>query len=141
MSVPGTDLQGWRWLRGRADRREYWLWTVVILAWSYLFARAGDELPQQVLIWAFWLQTIRRLHDSGRSGWWIGGFMIVEITLAVAVAASPAESWTRATPGLIALFGLIGLGCLPGDGHENRFGPPPRRRRPPTPSAHDPIRA
>ena len=141
MSVPGTDLQGWGWLRGRARRREFWLWTVVIVAWSYFFAWAGDELPQRILATAFWLQAIRRLHDAGHSGWWIAAFVVVEIALAAVAGASPTEAWAQAATGLVALAGLIALGSLPGDRDENRFGPPPRRRSQAAAHSEAPIQA
>ena len=138
MSVPGTDLQGWRWLRGRAGMLEYWLWVVVILAWSYILAWADDQLPLQVLITAFWLQVVRRLHDLGRSGWWIAGFVVVEIELAALATYPAGPAWLAALPGLFTLAGFILIGAVPGERSENRFGPPPRRRN--LPGAPRPIR-
>src|SRR5262245_8837751 len=105
MSVPGTDLQGWKWLRGRAGRAEYWLWTVVILAWAYLFTWARDPLPLMVLQWTFWFQMIRRLHDFGRSGWWILSFFFVETLVTFATALAPAPNWLGTLYGLVLLLG------------------------------------
>lgn len=35
MGAPGTDLQGWRWVRGRSGRLESWIWTLILLLVSY----------------------------------------------------------------------------------------------------------
>jgi uncharacterized membrane protein YhaH (DUF805 family) len=141
MSVPGTDLQGWRWVRGRASRRAYWLWAVVILTWAQVFAAAGDELPLQILGTAFWLQVIRRLHDAGHSGWWLAGGGMAAVALAGVASAAPAQSWLGAAPTLFTLGSLIAVGILPGSRGDNRFGPPPRPRRERPPAARDPIQA
>lgn len=66
---------------GRARRSEYWYWTlavvlaeVVILILSALNKSVGQVL-YVVLILAVLVPslavTVRRLHDTGRSGWWI----------------------------------------------------------------------
>lgn len=129
MSVPGADLQGWRWLRGRAGRLEYALWITIILTWGYLFALADDPAPLQVLSWAFWLQLVRRLHDLGRGGWWTVGFLVAETAIALGASAPTSPAWLGWLPGLFVLATLIALGALPGRRGENRFGAPPRRHR------------
>lgn len=89
---------------GRARRAEYWYW--------YLFS-VLVSLPLQILIevipedsWALMLVvalvalgwnffnmiatlavTIRRLHDTGRSGWWYGVSMILAFVWAMLVVA------------------------------------------------------
>ncbi|MCM1451364.1 MAG: DUF805 domain-containing protein [Clostridium sp.] len=52
---------------GRASRSEYWWWAlslivcvIPILGWIYAFAII---IPSIALV-------VRRLHDTGRSGWW-----------------------------------------------------------------------
>ncbi|HEX7944749.1 MAG TPA: DUF805 domain-containing protein [Phenylobacterium sp.] len=133
-------MQGWRWLRGRARRRAFWLWTIVILPWDYLFLWADDPLPQMVLGTAFWLQVIRRLHDIGVSGWWLVAALLAEVTLAP-VAANPTNpAWLAALPGLLLAAGLVGLGAVPGQRSENRFGPPPAGWTGPPPAIGPPLR-
>ena len=72
----------------------------------------------------------RRLHDIGRSAWWI---------LALAAAMAPVlivfltRGQTDVGVGMTALVQLgftVVLGALPGDPGANRYGPPPGARAP-----------
>ena len=130
MSVPGTDLQGWRWLRGRAGRLEYWVWITVIVAWAALFVVANDELPQRVLATVLWLQLIRRLHDFGRTGWWIAAFPFVEIVRTVLADRFGEAAWPVLLVTSMMLGGFILIGAIPGSSGGNRFGSPPQRGDP-----------
>ena len=71
---------------GRASRREYWLFTVfylltIMLAVIVDFALGtfDAQLGFGRLSWAYFVLTlppvlglsVRRLHDIGRSGWWV----------------------------------------------------------------------
>ena len=72
---------------------------------------------------------IRRLHDMGRSGWWLLALLVVCV-----VAGGLATLFEVGSPsGALALVGLlylislgfvVALGCLPGDPEENQFGLP-----------------
>jgi uncharacterized membrane protein YhaH (DUF805 family) len=81
-------LEVWRKFgdfQGRARRREYWMNylmnAVVAVALYGLMLAGGERLARVtiVLIGAYWLAAIipniavtaRRLHDTGRSGWWM----------------------------------------------------------------------
>jgi uncharacterized membrane protein YhaH (DUF805 family) len=54
---------------GRARRSEYWWWVLFTLLWSWI------PILNLILCLIFFLPSlavaIRRLHDTGRSGWWI----------------------------------------------------------------------
>ena len=54
---------------GRARRSEYWWWTLFTLLWAWI------PLVNLLLLLVFFIPSlavaIRRLHDTGRSGWWI----------------------------------------------------------------------
>ena len=80
---------------------------------------------------------VRRLHDTDRSGWWIGGFYIVVAGLlgVVAVLLTSATYAGETAVGLtMIIFTLIGFGaliysvtmivffCLRGTPGPNRFG-------------------
>lgn len=95
---------------GRARRSEYWyfaLFTVIVSALAYLLDRIVDPhndygLVRAVLGLALLLPSlavaVRRLHDVGRSGWWIlFGFIpiIGTITLFVfsVLNSKPANQW------------------------------------------------
>ncbi|MDG4649847.1 DUF805 domain-containing protein [Roseibacterium sp. SDUM158017] len=79
--------------------------------------------------------TVRRLHDTGRRGWWmfkplILGFLAVLglVTLASRSASQDtAETMAlaaTAVPALCSIWFIVVL-CLPGTRGENRFGPDP----------------
>lgn len=58
---------------GRASRAEFWWWALFGVV-AYLVALFVDPVVFLVLILGMFLPTlavsIRRLHDSDRSGWW-----------------------------------------------------------------------
>ena len=71
---------------GRARRREYWFyvlfWVIIALALNVVDRMLGmynAEMSMGALGGLFWLGTLlpslavgaRRLHDTGRSGWWL----------------------------------------------------------------------
>ena len=84
---------------GRATRKEYWIFllTYMLLMVGVAFAeyniigvQQGDEMPITVIfvvahILPLMAAGVRRLHDTGKSGWWylivfvpfIGGFIFV----------------------------------------------------------------
>ena len=59
---------------GRARRSEYW-WSMVIV---YLVSIILTPLAGFVLSLLTIPLTFRRLHDTGRSGWWWGGCAILQ---------------------------------------------------------------
>ncbi len=66
---------------GRASRSEYWIWWgflvvlfVAIGATALLFDSTGYIVATVVMLAIFLPNlavTVRRLHDTGRSGWWL----------------------------------------------------------------------
>lgn len=54
---------------GRATRSEYWWWVLFTLLWAWI------PIVNLLLLLFFFLPSlgvaVRRLHDTGRSGWWI----------------------------------------------------------------------
>jgi uncharacterized membrane protein YhaH (DUF805 family) len=103
----------------------------------------------------FWLALIiptisvgvRRLHDSNRSGWWLGAFYLLYAVYIVMLFGSMAGAMSAAMSGgteppapnmgMLAGTGILGLVifiyaivllvfyCLPGTKGDNRFGPDP----------------
>lgn len=93
--------------QGRARRSEYWCWTlfVTLVTIVTLYAAGAAAQPKSgtalsgligLGLLAFYLAiilpslavTVRRLHDSGKSGWWylltflpFGGFVVLIFTL------------------------------------------------------------
>ncbi len=103
-----------------------------------------------ILLGLFWLALIipsvalqtRRLHDTNRSGWWVGAFYLLYaayITLLIGAAVlgggAPASPEGSLLDGAIALWlamflysiALLVLFSLPGTKGYNRFGADPHR--------------
>jgi uncharacterized membrane protein YhaH (DUF805 family) len=55
--------------RGRANRVEFWMWWLFVLIATAFVVVGWLMIP--VLIIPTISVTIRRLHDIGKSGWWI----------------------------------------------------------------------
>ncbi|MET4640325.1 DUF805 domain-containing protein [Streptomyces sp. NBC_01724] len=98
---------------GRARRQEYWMYTlfnvIAVIILAVLDAVLGT---QPVLIAIYYLAVllpslgvfVRRLHDTGRSGWWI-------------------------LFGIVPLVGgitLLVFSCLEGERSQNAYGPDPK---------------
>lgn len=124
---------------GRSRRSEYW-W--VMLALAVLSA----ILPVAVLVFDILAAplTFRRLHDTGRSGWWYGGFLIFQyLTVFVGILFVGISIFSIVTMGLSALALLpmalawAGLSvlyrivlliflCQDSDPGDNQYGPSPK---------------
>lgn len=133
--------------KGRAPRAEFWsfagftaIYTVLLLVLCLL---ASAFLPgpfATILTWCtiaflflsgiiLWIAAARRLHDTGRSGWWV-------LAYAVLFEGSNLLNGSEAIPygpfgaaldlAAIALWlTLTVFLCLKSDPKENRYGPPP----------------
>ena len=80
---------------GRARRAEYWQWTLFMLAVNFGFSglmRILPEIYRSPVNWVSWIWaagtlvpgiavTVRRFHDSNRTGWWTLYLMTVPILL------------------------------------------------------------
>ncbi len=72
-------LQKYAVFSGRARRREYWMFVLVNIIISIIFALIGSVINSEFLgnIYALAMIVpalavgVRRLHDTGRSGWWL----------------------------------------------------------------------
>jgi uncharacterized membrane protein YhaH (DUF805 family) len=134
--------------RDRAARAEYWWWalfvTIVLLiaialdffifrGWSvgpfYLVFSIASLLPGLTV-------TVRRLHDTGRSGWWllipIGSALVAAVATIAGVAGNPNEPPSAAMLTLIGVPAIVSLGAslllfiwmlLPGTPGNNAYGP------------------
>ncbi|MER5964698.1 DUF805 domain-containing protein [Streptomyces sp. NPDC002057] len=97
---------------GRARRKEFWMFELFNIIIAIVLAVIGVALDFSLLSTLYSLAiflpslgvTIRRLHDTNRSGWWV-------------------------LIGLIPLVGaiiLIVFAATEGDQHENEHGPNPK---------------
>jgi uncharacterized membrane protein YhaH (DUF805 family) len=73
--------------------------------------------------------AVRRLHDRGKSGWWVLPLVVVPVLIALGLSAQTASA---ASPGLILLasvvnlglsiWGWVEIGFLRGRAEANRYG-------------------
>lgn len=146
-------------LSGRASRAEFWWYTLflmiiyfalVILVMGSVASLAttnpastglGGGMVFIVLFWlALFIPTLavqfRRLHDTDRSGWWLGGFWLVYVLYMVVLMAAAGAGSTSGIAGAgimlvlaLAMFGysilLLVFFCLAGTRGPNRFGEDP----------------
>ncbi|MFM7347801.1 MAG: DUF805 domain-containing protein [Tagaea sp.] len=105
---------GYALFRGRARRREFWLFALA----SFLVSLILTVIEKTLLGGSDWLTTLyfivvlvptlavgaRRLHDIDRTGWW-QLFLIV-----------PIVGWIV----------IVAFACITGQPGENRFGPDPK---------------
>jgi uncharacterized membrane protein YhaH (DUF805 family) len=134
--------------RDRAARAEYWWWalfatvvySVALLLDFFIFNSFGASPFFLVVYLAFLLPglsvTVRRLHDTGRSGWWllipVGLSILVS---AVVIAGVVAYGNEQPSTGLLMVIGLLVIllfastilllvwMLLPGAPANNAYGP------------------
>jgi uncharacterized membrane protein YhaH (DUF805 family) len=94
--------------KGRASRSEFWYFFL----FQFLISIVTQFIPVINIVVAVGLLlpslavTVRRLHDTDRSGWWIGGFYISLFAVGFAAA------FFYATGANDVLVGLIGFGFI-----------------------------
>lgn len=67
--------------KGRSRRSEFWWTQLLVFLSNLLTPLVGGILGMLVIP-----QTVRRLHDTGRSGWWYGVYLILQVCVSVMVA-------------------------------------------------------
>ncbi len=158
---------------GRSRRMEFWMWvlfqllvgigfTILMIAVggsAFLAADAGAMATAGIGIGVLWLLqaafslgtfipylavTVRRLHDTNRSGWWILAPVVPYVASIIAMIAAAAtggpDSGSVVAVGLIAIIGMLAafvLGIvllvfmfLEGTRGPNKYGPDPKQPTP-----------
>ena len=154
---------------GRASRSEYWYFLLfylllniaVQLLGTYVRTHGQSSTPSillSIVTMGFWLValatvvpmlmvTVRRVHDIGRTGWWVGvsfingllldgalGYVIFRTTIMHNTQNLQAGLPSGGMAIVLGILGLIGIALgltififtiLPGSPGENRYGPNP----------------
>lgn len=98
---------------GRASRTQYWMFFLIYLVISVVFTVIESAMGMPVLTPIFGLVVLipslaygsRRLHDTGRSGWWqllmlipVIGLIIVLVMLALPTKEEAAAQFSPQSP-------------------------------------------
>ena len=148
----GSCFRKYGSFQGRARRSEYWYFVLFGILVSIpaaildnIFAPHEADGPfSAVLSLVLFLPqisvTVRRLHDTGRTGWWLGGLFLYlagAVMLSMMVIFGPAGRGTTG-PGpqiivTVLTFGAIAyavwmlvLAVRNGTDGPNRYGPDPK---------------
>jgi uncharacterized membrane protein YhaH (DUF805 family) len=142
-------LQKYADFSGRAPRAEYW-WYVLAIIIAFVVVKIIESIvgingmvlgvygPLTILLWLATIVpsiavSIRRLHDTNRSGWWIL-LPVVPYCIAFALGGRSMMSGSMTSLGTAGIFMLIGavgwivlfiFYVLPGTPGGNRYGPNP----------------
>jgi uncharacterized membrane protein YhaH (DUF805 family) len=115
-------------MRGRINRATYWLLLGSFAAFYIIISMIGVRPPrigEGLLIFL----CVPRLHDLGKSGWWVVIPLALELgAVIVAIAAFSAEDAYVLLGGAVLVFAgfIVVLGLIPGQPQANRFGEPPK---------------
>ena len=127
MSLPeaiAQCLRRYAGFSGRATRAEYWWWELATTACIIILGVLAFLLPDAAgtlsvveslfvlaILLPTWTVTVRRLHDIGKSGWWILTWMILGSVSGIIMVV-----------GAVLAFGLAFLGDLLGEGGLTAIG-------------------
>lgn len=160
-------LKNYAKFSGRASRAEFWwfflfaMLTYFVIAFLFgataggmaamdpASAAAGGALGAiGIFVLLFWLALfvpilavqVRRLHDTNRSGWWLGAFYLLYLIYFIVLFGGgmmPGFAGSPPTAGTAMLIGVFGLGfmiygivlivfyCMRGTEGPNRYGDDP----------------
>ena len=150
-------LKNYVGFRGRARRKEYWMFILVNIIFTFVlelldkmlgWQRAGGEgilttIYGILVFLPWWAVQFRRLHDTGRSGWWWGagiiatyGFgtiFVIDLGISSLINFPPAA--ISAFLGKFVLFAIAYIAyhivmivflCQDSEPFENRYGESPK---------------
>jgi uncharacterized membrane protein YhaH (DUF805 family) len=137
---------------GRFNRAKFWLasliYTIVIIALVAAFIialgdfdtdRIGEMVGTSllfialggvvflVLVWSSFATAIKRLHDRGKTGWWMLLFWVLPSILGIAAdsMAGIGSFVLNAASVALSIWGFVEVGCLRGTQGPNEYGPDP----------------
>jgi uncharacterized membrane protein YhaH (DUF805 family) len=91
-------------------------------------------IAMAAMLFCLFKTCVKRLHDRGRSGWWLLVFIALPNILAGTerelamryLITDPVAMALLGISGALFLWGVAEMGVLPGNGGDNRFGPSPQ---------------
>jgi uncharacterized membrane protein YhaH (DUF805 family) len=124
---------------GRAPRSEFWPFllfvTLLTVAANFIDGTGSDELAlgmgalelgvSLALLAPTVAVSVRRLHDTGRSGWWTMLVYLPWLGVFAATAYRPALTLPMTGALLIGGIAWLAMMALPGNAGANAYGPPP----------------
>lgn len=146
-------MDDWDWkailfsFKGRLNRAKYWLINILSnLVGSFALALTTGLMEKSggasnpafwigfvaslslafVFIWIVLAMIVKRLHDRGKSGWWLLAFFGPPLAVGTLASADPSLNWF-AFPVVIGfvVWAIVELGCLKGTAGPNAYGPDP----------------
>lgn len=139
-------------IQGRSRRSEYWWTKVTVFLIGLILARLLSPFGLLVLNLLTIPLTFRRLHDTGRSGWWLGVSILLRCVLIIilfvdifrivstGVYDMDVDIYRMIFPMIGKYFVLGGISilydillivflCLDGDKETNQYGKSPKYYR------------
>lgn len=98
-------LKNYAGFSGRARRKEYWMFTLIHFVITLVLAGIDMAVGSYPIIYGIYALalflpalavTVRRLHDTGRSGWWIFISAIPLVGTIILIVFLASESKTEA---------------------------------------------
>lgn len=127
---------------GRSRRKEYWMYVLLLIAIGVVIGTVegivgltGMVGPYGPITALFLLGTlvpslavgVRRLHDTGRSGWWLligyGPFLL---SLVLTMAGSLQLAMILSVLALVGFVALLVFMVMEGTRGSNQYGPDPK---------------
>jgi uncharacterized membrane protein YhaH (DUF805 family) len=144
-------LLGWLSFRGRTNRSRFWqmmvyFWGVLIWFGGLSVALTSNPIAVGLLglamlpivlfmVVALLANSVRRLHDRGKTAWWLLVFNVLPAVFAFPSEVMRTEGAPAEAQAFFALVGLLGLpfsiwgfvemGCLRGTTGPNKYGDDP----------------
>ena len=115
-------------MRGRMNRATYWLCLAILVAVVAIMSVIGIR-PPRIGEAMLMLMCVPRLHDLGKSGWWVLipiGIELVAIVAAIAMFSTEDAYIVFGAVFLVVAGFIVVLGLIPGQPQVNRFGEPPK---------------
>lgn len=134
--------------KGRSNRQPFWVTAITIFVFYFIGALVFGVLSRIPILGilagiiligivlaaavAALANSARRLHDRGKSAWWLLLFQGVPIILGFLGAAAVAGGGGEGAEGFfvllslpIAIWAFVELGCLKGTAGPNKYGADP----------------